>query len=186
MLYLCSQILEYRTMMENPTNIFVNPMPHAMRGGVYLGLLFSANFLLSTASNSFMQALTYVLVVVIVMYSWRLTRDFRDNESEGRITYYRAFSYVFLLFFFAALVSAVVKLVYLKYINTEYLAQQMEATEKLMQQFGLQEILKNDTTWKSIINPSNFIMQTIMMNTFFGAVLGLIYAALLKKKEPKE
>ncbi len=171
--------------MNQQPVIFHNPLPHAMRSGLSLGLLFSANFLLSTSSSAFMQVLTYFVIALIALSAWRYVCRFRDTESEGTISFYRAFSYVFLLFFFAALISAAVKLVYLKYINTNYLVHMISATEEVMQQLNLGEMINDNPSWKSIVNPINFIMQSTMLDTLLGALLGLCYAPFVKRTESK-
>ena len=167
-------------MDESPVT-FANPLPHAMRSGVSAGLLFAANFLLSTSDNSFLQAITYVVIVMIAVYTWRAATNFRDKESDGAITFYRAFSYVFLLFFFASLISAIVKLIYLKYIDTEYLSKLLSSSMKLIEQLNLTMPEGGDEALQSFLTPINFVMNTVMADMLLGMVLGLVYAPFLKK-----
>ncbi len=91
--------------MMEAAPIFVNPLPNAMKNGFTLGLMFSANFLLSVAKNGFVQLLTYLLVAYMLIFTYKCAKGFKDEESGGQISFYRCFSYVFLLFFFASLVT---------------------------------------------------------------------------------
>ena len=168
--------------MENTPNTFVNPMPHAMRNGFSVGLLFSANFLLSTSNNAFVQALTYAAIVMIAVFAWKAACDFRDREAEGIISFYRVFSYIFLLFFFASLISALVKLVYLKYINTDYLSQLLDSTLKFVEQAKITIPEGSEDALKSMLSPISFTMNTVMADMLIGAVIGLCYAPFIKKQ----
>lgn len=169
--------------MENQAPMFVNPLPNAMKNGFTLGLVFSANFLLSVSNSSFVQLITYFLLAFILIFTWRSAKSFRDKESEGQISFYRCFSYIFLLFFFASLISAAVKLVYLNFINTNYLPQLVEQTKKVMEQLKI-EIPQNSADFFSIIlNPSQFIMQTVMADTMLGAIIGVLYAPFIKRTQ---
>ncbi|MBR1809246.1 MAG: DUF4199 domain-containing protein [Paludibacteraceae bacterium] len=167
--------------MGTEAPVFVNPLPNAMKNGFTLGLLFSANFLLSVAQSAIVQLLTYLIIAFILVFTLRCARNFRDNESGGQISFYRCFSYIFLLFFFAALISAAVKLVYLNYINTDYLPRLVEATKKTMEQLKIEVPANSEDFFSIILHPSQFIMQTVMADTMLGAMLGLLYAPFLKK-----
>ena len=169
--------------METEPNIFVNPLPSAMKNGVSLGVIFSLNFILTPSSNAVVQVLTYVILVFIMLSTWRYTCMFRDNESGGSISFYRAFSYIFLLFFFASLISAAVKLVYLKYINTNYLSDLFAATEKVIQQLQIQMPEGYNAALSDMLSPIKFTMQTLMVDTMLGAILGLLYAPFIKREK---
>jgi ABC-type uncharacterized transport system permease subunit len=79
-----------------------------MLSGLIMGVFFSLNFLLSVSHNTFLSLLSYLVFAVILVTTYRFTIRFRDTECGGAISYGRAFSYILLLYFFAALISSVV------------------------------------------------------------------------------
>lgn len=163
---------------------YINPLPHAMRWGLTLGLLFSANFLFGTSTNILLQTLTYAITVSIAVITWRVVSGFRDNESRGIITFYRVFSYIIMLYFFAALVSAIVKLIYLRYINPTYLQGLIETTMKFLSEANIELPAGYEQSLSTMLNPIHFIMQITMFNTLIGAIIGLFYAPFIKRSEP--
>ena len=54
-----------------------------MRNGLFMGLLFSVNFLFSSSRNVTLMLLTYVVMAFIIWGTYRMTRQFRDKEQGG-------------------------------------------------------------------------------------------------------
>ena len=169
--------------MDEKQNIFVNPMPHAMRNGISLGLLFSANFILSAGESAILQAMTYIVIMMIAVYIWKAVVNFRDKESDGAISFYRAFSYIFLLVVFASLISAIVKLIYLRYINTNYLDKLFAATQKFVEAANLQMPEGSESALRELLDPVKFTMNTLMADMLLGTIAGLLYAPFVRKKQ---
>jgi len=84
----------------------------AMFNGLIMGVIFSINFLLSVSKITSLVLLTNVIAVLIVVGIYRQSIKFRDTECEGFITYWKSFSLILLTFFYAALISSVIKYIY--------------------------------------------------------------------------
>jgi hypothetical protein len=108
---------------------------------------------------------------------------FRDVECAGTINYWKAFSFVLLTFFYASLISAVVKYIYFQYINPGYLDLLLKESIKAAQMLKFN--INNDDFAKmsSFLKPAGFSIQYIWVDVFVGSILGLMMASFVKKDE---
>jgi len=160
-----------------------NIMKSAMHNGLILGVIFSVNFLLSISKITALILFTYVIAVIILVVLYKIAIRFRDTECEGTITYGRAFLYIILLFFYAALISTVVKFIYLRFIDQSYLDSIFQETMKLMEtlKFPMNSVEIERT--ENMFKPLNFSLLYIWSNLILGTFVGLIMAAFIKKEK---
>lgn len=160
-----------------------NIVKSAMLNGLIMGVLFSLNFLLSVSQNTFLSLLSYVVFAAILVGTYRFALRFRDTECGGFISYGRAFSFVLLLFFFAALISSIVKYVYFQYINPAYLENLINESMKAIE---MMKIPVDDAAYENVekmMKPASFSLQYLWVNVFAGTFVGLIMAAFIKKEK---
>lgn len=160
-----------------------NPMNHAMRWGLLIGACFAVNFLLSVSGIVWLNVLTYLIEILILVLAWRFAKNYRDQECGGVITFGRAWTYIFLLFFFASLIGGIVKFVYLQWINPEYLANILSQSMIMLEQAKIEIPQDSINLIEQLLTPIYYTFQNIMADMFLGAILGLIYAPFLKRKE---
>ena len=155
----------------------------AMFNGLIMGVIFSINFLFSVSKITSLVVLTNVIAILIIIGIYRMAMQFRDTECNGIITYSKAFSLILLTFFFAAIISSVVKFVYFQFINPDYLDQMFQETMKVLNKmkFPVNDEMINQT--KSMLKPVNYTFVYIWTNVFFGLIVGLIMAAFIKKEK---
>jgi hypothetical protein len=160
-----------------------NIMKSAMQNGLIMGVIFSINFLLSTQKNSTLIFLTYVIAIIIVTILHKQIIRFRDTECNEIISYGKAFSYIILVFFYAALISTPVKYIYVRYINPDFLITLAQDTMKMFEAFKIPMSNVEIEQSQEIFKPLNFSLLYIWSNIFLGAVTGLIMAAFVKKNK---
>ena len=155
----------------------------AMFNGLIMGVIFSINFLFSVSKITSLLLLTNLLAIFIIIGIYRMAIRFRDTECKGYITYWKAFSLILLTFFFAALISSVVKYIYFQFINPDYLDQMFQETMKLLNsmKFTVTETMIDQT--KSMLKPATYTLVFIWTNVFMGLIVGLIMAAFVKKEK---
>lgn len=153
-----------------------------MNYGLILGALFSLNFLFSTAQNSTLGLLSYVIWAAILYLTYRFATHYRDTECQGSITFGKSLSYILLLYFFGSLLSAVVKIVYLQFINPTYLTDIMAQTLTLIEGMGMTVTDEMVATTETMLKPVYFSLQYIWVNLLGGFFVGIIMAALVKKE----
>jgi hypothetical protein len=158
-----------------------NILKSAMLNGLIMGVIFSLNFLLSISKVPSLTLLSYVVVTFILVGMYRLTVRFRDVDCEGVITYGKAYSFILLTFFFAAIISSVVKFVYFKYINPNYLDQLLQESMKALEtlRFPIDEAAY--LQMGKMMKPASFTLQYIWLNVLMGSFVGLIMAAFIKR-----
>ncbi|MBQ8100334.1 MAG: DUF4199 domain-containing protein [Paludibacteraceae bacterium] len=171
--------------MENDNRIS-NPFPHAMRWGLLIGACFGLNFLLSTSTSTVTAAISWLIEAFILVATWRIGKNYRDTEAGGSLSFYRAFSYIFILYFFAGLIGALVKLLYTQYVNPGYLDGLMEQTLQVLQQLKIDLPEDSAGQLRQLMTPVQFTMQSFMADTLLGALLGLLYAPFLRKTEKND
>jgi len=151
--------------------------------GLIMGVIFSINFLLSVSKVTTFVLLTNVIAVLIVFGIYRLTVKFRDTECEGFISYWKSFSLILLTFFYAALISSVVKYIYFQFINPDYLDQMFQESMKVMttMKFPITDALTDQM--KSMLKPATYTLVYVWSNVLMGTIVGLIMAAFIKKEK---
>ena len=161
-----------------------------MFNGLIMGALFSVNFLFTTSKNLIFLLLSYLIITLIIVLMFRMTKRYRDVECGGYIRYWRAFNYVVLTFFFAGIISTVFKILYTTFINPEYLTVLLEQSmQQIEQNRGIFERLNlplDDNYYAELerqMRPVNYSIQTIWINVLSGTLLGLILAAIVKKQK---
>ena len=155
----------------------------AMFNGLIMGVIFSINFLFSISKITALILLTNVVAVFIVVGIYQLTVRYRDTECEGFITYRKAFLLILLTFFFAAIISSVVKYVYFRFINPDYLDQMFEETMKVLRSMKFTTDDAMIEQIKRMLKPASYTLVYIWTNVIMGLVVGLIMAAFIKKEK---
>ena len=167
-----------------------NIFKSTMFNGLIMGVLFSVNFLFTSSKNLPLMLLSYLIIVLIIVLMYRMSKRYRDEECGGYIRYWRAFNYVVLTFFFAGIISTIFKIFYTKFINPEYLTilfeesmRQIEANRGLLERLNLPLDDNYYAELERQMRPVNYSIQTIWMNVLSGVFLGLILALFVKKKK---
>jgi len=153
----------------------------AMFNGLIMGVIFSINFLCSVSKSTILIMLTNFLAIAIVIGIYRLTVKFRDTECEGFITYWKAFSYILYTFFFAAIISSVVKYIYFQFINPAYLDTLYQETMKMLTKFKYPIDNAMEEQTRKMLKPASYTLIYIWVNVFMGLIVGFIMAGFIKK-----
>lgn len=158
-----------------------NIIKSAMLNGLIMGGLFSINFLFSVSKISALVILSYVMITIIVVGIYKMSIRFRDEECEGAISFGKTFSFILLTFFFAAIISSVVKYIYFQYINPAYLESMFEESMKLLEKMKYPMNDASVEQMESILKPATFTLQYIWVNVLAGTFVGLIMSGFIKK-----
>jgi Protein of unknown function (DUF4199) len=153
----------------------------AMFNGLIMGVMFSINFLFSISKITALALLSYVLITIILVGIYKLAIRFRDEECKGEISYWKSFSYILLTFFFAAIISSVVKYVYFQYINPAYLEQMFQESMKLMEKMKFPMNDASVAQMETIMKPASFTLQYIWVNVFVGTLVALVMSGFVKR-----
>ncbi len=160
-----------------------------MRNGLFMGLLFSVNFLFSASRITALMLLTYVVIAIIIWAIYKMAIRFRDEHNEGYIGYWKVVSFVMLTFFFGGIISGLFKIIYTSYINPEFLPQlfeegvrQMEQNRALLESLNMNMDQEYYEDLERQFRPAPYSFQTLWVNLLSGAILGLIIGGIVGKK----
>jgi hypothetical protein len=170
--------------MEN--NIFKTTMTN----GLILGLIFSVNFLFTASRNVVLMLMTYLLMALIVVLLYRMTKKYRDVTSGGYIKYWKVFNFVVLTFFFSSIISSIFKIIYTQFIDTAYLSSLLEESLKMTESyrsvFERFNMPMDENYYEQLekqFKPANYAIQGIWINVLTGAIIGLIFGGIFKKEK---
>lgn len=134
-----------------------------------------------------MAALIFGIASIIVS-AIRL-RNFRDNILDGVISYWRAYGYSLLTYFYAALLLAATQYIYFQFIDHGFLLNQYTAMtsspefKSMMTLYGIKaDEMKLTMDTIATLRPIDIALQFLTTNLFFGIVISWPMAALIKSK----
>ena len=157
--------------------------------GVELGIWFGLNFILSAyaVNHTWAGFVTWFVTFYIIYGLYRSAVHFKETECEGKITYGQCLSYIMWLVFFASLVSAAIKVCYLKWGDASYLNalynQSLQTLDqlKLSQTDEERQLLTDGMAL--MLQPARFSLCYILIDLWEGLVVGLILSAFVSRRK---
>lgn len=171
--------------MENSeqTNQSQSAIRSMMTSGLIVGVLLALTFICSTQSSTFIKIIMYAIEIATIVLIWFYAKKYRDTICGGYISWGQAFGYIVAVYFFASLIGALVRLVYLQWINTEYLPNMFEQAMTILEESSTD--LPDDFAelLQKLLTPINIAIYSIMGECFGGVFVGAIMGIFLRKKE---
>lgn len=162
----------------------VSPINHAMLFGLELGIWFGANFIVSALGHGL---LSWFILFYIVYFISRCVMHYRENECGDSISFSHAYRYVLWLFFFASLVGAMVKVIYLKWINPEYLGEVYRQTMELVKESHVpgEMITQLQNSLQNVLQPVRFSVYYLLFDILSGVFCGPFFALFVIRRGKK-
>ena len=157
-------------------------MNTAMRNGLILGVLFSINFFISSSGIPALALLSY-LIVGLIIFTYRYTVQFRDTESDGSISFGRAYAFVLLLFMFATIISSFVKYFFLKFSKSTFLEDMYNQNISTLEQVMPTVTDEMYDAVEILTNAQGYTIMTAWSNLIMALIFGLIIAAIVKREK---
>lgn len=159
--------------------------------GAIMGVMWIISFACFIA-QFYMPLLNMVALIFgiasIIVSAIRL-RNFRDNILDGVISYWRAYGYSLLTYFYAALLLAAAQYIYFQFIDHGFLLNQYTAMtsspefKSMMTLYGIKaDEMKLTMDTIATLRPIDIALQFLTTNLFFGIVISWPMAALIKSK----
>lgn len=165
-------------------------MNNKIKFGLFLGLASAALTLifqdiLHVDPNGFSKYTAWIILFAGIFLG---TKAWRDNEKEGFITYGNALGAGVLIALVSGIVIGVFMMVYVTVINTGFIDQILEASEKSMRENNQPEDqIEMAMEWtRKFTTPIWITLFSVIGNVFLGFLISLITAAILQKKKPEE
>ena len=157
-----------------------------MIAGLTLGVAFGLNFILNSAGTIITTLLSYLLILLILYMTYAYTCHYRDNAREGQISYLQSLAYIITLYFYASIISAFIKVIYLQWINTDLIGNILNESVTLLEQFEFSDIDQYKQQMTQMLTPINFSIHFIWFDTFIGLIVGLIMSAFTSKNKRRD
>lgn len=158
----------------------------AIMGGLWIlsFICFIAQFYMPLLSMASM----IIGVVSIIVTAMRL-KNFRDNILDGVISYWKAYGYSMLTYFYAALLMAAAQYIYFQFIDHGFLISQYTAMtsspefKSMMTLYGIKaEEMKLTMDTIASLRPIDVALQFFSTNIILGLVISWPIAALIRSK----
>ena len=160
-----------------------NVTKSAMVNGLWIGLLLSLKFLLSTQKTNILAFASLIISISIIFVLFKITLSFREKELNGIIDFKKAFNYIFQLYFFGAVISSLVMLIYTAYLNPTYLEFYFSETLKFYQVIKLPVDDNTYNLLEKVFKPAPFALGNLFSSAILGAFWSLILAVFVKKEK---
>jgi len=147
----------------------------------FVGLLLSLKFILAAQKNTAIASLSLFVSISIIFVLYRMAVHFRETEYGGIMKFGQAFKYVFLIYFFASIVSSVVIFIYTNFIDKFFLDLSLDYLMKMYDGFKYPVDDKTYAVFQSIYKPAPYASFNLFMSLLSGGFWGLILAGFIKK-----
>ncbi|MDH6306575.1 hypothetical protein M2459_003300 [Parabacteroides sp. PF5-5] len=153
----------------------------AMSYGLLLGIFWVIKyvFFILGITMPFMQIIYWVLTPLTVVLALLFTSLYK-YQLGGKISFFHAWQYGILLYFFAGLIVSLLHYVFYRYIAPpDLLSSSMEQMVEMMRKMDLNEQMKETIEQMATPTPIQMTIQGIFTNVFYGIILSIPVAALL-------
>ncbi len=154
----------------------------AMQNGLIAGALIALKFLFTTIKIPLLSSITIFISIGIVVFLFYAAKRFRVAENGDAFSLGEAFSYVFRVYFYGAVIGSLVVLIYTM-INVDFLKILLNDTLMIYEKMN---IPIDDTTsdlLKTIFKPAPYALFNLFSSAIVAAFWGLILGLFLKKEK---
>ena len=125
------------------------------------------------------------LFITVIIYFITL-KKYRDEELGGYMTFGRGFQFVFFASIIVAIVTSIFVFIQMKYIDPSMMDEAMNQQMAEMEKQGMtEEQMEMASQMTGIFKtPMAIAIISLLAQLFWGAILGLIFGAIMKKCPP--
>lgn len=160
----------------------------AMYYGVWLGALLVLKLVAEVMSDGSVGAFfSGFLMMLVPFVAYWLTLSFRRSITDTDVTFGTLLRFCIYIFFFGSMILAIAQFIYYKFINPDYIAQQVSHLTEALAKYSESQPSINDFLAQikevGVPSASTVAIQTIWINIVVGFILGLPIAGLVKRKK---
>ena len=161
----------------------ITPTQVGVRYGLILGLAsivitlvsFMADLRENTAVNLLSTAVTIAFLVMAMKY-------FRDQNS-GFMKFGQGFGIGMIVTAISSLLSGIFLIIYLKFLNPKMMEEISDKAHQEWEKTGMDD--KAMAMAEKFLTPEFMFITVVIVGLIFGAILSLIVAAIMQKKQPE-
>ena len=129
-----------------------------------------------------------LMVVMTPFFVASRLKKFRDEGREGVISFGRSYAYTIFVFFYGAVLLAVVHYLYFAYMDNGYLvnsfAKMMSTDESKMvlEQYGMTQMIDESLAEMAATRPIDYALNILTINISLGFILGVPIGLIMQRK----
>lgn len=156
---------------------------YTMQFGIYMGLLITLNFILSSSSNSLLSFFSWIVWGAEMALLYYFTLKYRRQETNDILTYGQSFRFIFMTYIFGALLATALRIVYLKWINPEVLTELFNQSMQALDKVSVPDKNAVKDALATFLKPVQYSFLYLWIDLFAGVLYALVIAAFTRKTE---
>jgi hypothetical protein len=172
---------------------YIQLKAYARQDGFFLALLWTASFVcyIMGISNQMLGMLAIGLAIMTPFFVAGRLRKFRDEGREGLISFRRSYAYTIFVFFYAAVLLAVVQFLYFAYIDNGYLMSSFsrmmssEEGKQIISQYGMSQMVEESLSEMANIRPIDYALNILTVNIIIGFIVGVPIGLVMQREKVK-
>lgn len=142
-------------------------------------------------SNQMLGMLAIGLAIMTPFFVAGRLRKFRDEGREGLISFRRSYAYTIFVFFYAAVLLAVVQFLYFAYIDNGYLMSSFsrmmssEEGKQIISQYGMSQMVEESLSEMANIRPIDYALNILTVNIIIGFIVGVPIGLVMQREKVK-
>jgi hypothetical protein len=168
--------------MDKKTSIFNHSLVYGLVTGGLIAVYQLVIYIFGMANNKNLGNVSFILLIVGLLLS---VRHYRDHVNEGYIDFGKAFSAGLLTCVFAGVVGAIYSYFQFKYMSPHLIDELLALSQDKLLSKGLTEdqVEIQSALIEKIMTPFFLAVSYVFSMAFWGALLSLLIAAIMKKPE---
>ena len=173
---------------------YIQLKAYARQDGFFLALLWTASFVcyIMGITNQMLGMLAIGLAIMTPFFVAGRLRKFRDEGREGLISFRRSYAYTIFVFFYAAVLLAVVQFLYFAYIDNGYLMSSFsrmmssEEGKQIISQYGMSQMVEESLSEMANIRPIDYALNILTVNIIIGFIVGVPIGLVMQREKVKQ
>lgn len=166
--------------MEEKNSLLKWSMTYGLILGIYWGIKYIF-FILSVSRPSF-NMVYWILTIAVPFIAYYLTKKYKDEELDGQISFFHAWRFGIMLYFFAALIVSLVHFVFYQYIaSPDFIAHAYDQAINFLKNSQINTSVLESLSKLTVPSPIQMAIQGIFNNIFYGIVLSIPVALIVSR-----
>jgi len=163
-------------------------LKQAMNYGLIFGVILIAFSVLQWALNLSMESfMSYISYAIMIACLYFFARKYRDEHTNGHISYGKAFKFSAFTLLFASFVLAFYTFIFFKFIDPGMIEKILEKSREAMlnrnSELTEEQIDMAVSMQKKFMTPLMMFVGSLIGNYFFGILFSLITSIFVMKKD---
>jgi len=169
---------------------YIQLKAYARQDGFFLAILWIVSFAayIMGLTNQVLAMAAMLMVVMTPFFVASRLKKFRDEGRDGVISFGRSYAYTIFVFFYGAVLLAVVHYLYFAYMDNGYLvnsfAKMMSSDEGrlMLEQYGMTQMVDESLAEMAATRPIDYALNILTINISLGFILGVPIGLIMQRR----